>query len=509
MLVLCGVSILIFTVISNRLKLAAPQKLAPVSTLTATDRQHSYVLAVRYAEQLTSGIRNALQLGHLFKEHNSKLVEPFVLKSRLFGIPKLLAQADLSSRVKPLGSFLDFIEVSSKCYDIDEPVSFRNFLETSTRELVLLHPVRSIDHTRSGEFGSFIPKRRLEELHDCVQMNNHVCECQDMLKEFKTAVEESLNSYIVDDAPFTVRFVICFDADQVMTLNSLLETVHVDTPLSYLFTFWYGTACKKSPPTLQPTNSSSEAPGSSDAASTVTANLCTSTHRTHIVPWRDLPSKCSKTGSITDSFLSVDFVSRNIKDLATAFLEDQQLLSPEKMVAIHYRTEWLALKSQETINCCLKEVRRLFDGLFMEVDIQLDNSILITDTGPYGSQSCSKTCAILARVMLKSLKSDHKLTPVYFDPVDYGGSKDSLVAALVEYISLTRGKYLVLIGGGKFQRSILTSALQGTNLKRVYSVCSPTTRWEEGIPSEVDYHSLNECLSESEDDESVKTEHQD
>ena len=501
---LCGAFILLSTVVSttSRRRVVVSESL----TLSTSHEKHyneSYALAVRYAEQLTSGIRNSLQLGHLFGEINAKLVEPFVIKSRLFGISKLCPQEQAVSKSKPLGTILDFLKISRECYDITEPVSFKTFLETSARQLVLLHPVRQMDHTRGGDFGVYITDSHLTELKNCIQTDNHVCECGGILKQFAAAVETSLNSYNVTE-PFSIRTVICFNADKPLTLASILQSVPRDSPLSYVFTFWYGTACKKQlVPSSQPNDgigAMNDDQGDSDRDENANDyyKVCTEAERTHVLPRVSFPVKCTKKGSIGNSFVSVEFISHHLNALASNFIKDHHLVSDEDMISVHFRTEWIytAIGSQETaVQCCLKEIDQFFSSLSAELNVQ-ENSILITDLGPYGTRGCKKSCSKLAKSMLSSLKKNHRLSPVYFDPVDYGEIEDSLVAALVEHASLARGRYLVLIGGGKFQRSILTSAIHIGNVKRVYSICSQTTQSKEGIPPTVEHHSLNACLKE-------------
>ena len=87
------------------------------------------------------------------------------------------------------------------------------------------------------------------------------------------------------------------------------------------------------------------------------------------------------------------------------------------------------------------------------------------------------------------------LRPVHFDPVDYSVEEvqmeGSVIAPLVENAALTDAEALVLISGGKFQNSILTSTLQSSSLRDVYSVCSPSTLLN--LPEGIVLHSNTTC----------------
>ena len=468
-----------------------------------TKCNNSYVLAIRYYEQLTSGIRNSLQLGHLFKEMDARLVEPFVQNSGLSGISRNFCprQKNCTSKAKPISTILDYSKISKECYDLTEPVSFQTFLETSARQLVLLHPMREMDH--GSGLKTILSEKHMTELKNCVQNDHHVCECGNILKRFVTAVETSLNKNYksTEVAPFSIRSVICFDTAQPLTLASLLQSVPHGSPLSYVFTFWYGTACKKQMPGFKPGSERGVGLKNVDMYENTILKICTEAKRTHIVPQTSLPEKCARRSDISASLVSIEFMSQPVKELATAFLGNQHLKNIKSMVAIHYRTEWIYKTlgdSSKAVKCCMKEINQLFASLSADHEINLqENSILISDQGPYGSRSCASSCSRLADSLLIALKKSHNLTAVYFDPVKYNcTSYGSSIPALVEHASLARGRYLVLIGGGKFQRSILTSALQVGNVKRVYSVCSQYTKAPEGIPSGVEHYSLNSCFRE-------------
>ena len=497
-IVSCGTFIVLLAVFSTGSKKSFLLSVQSPPTYE-TKYSESYVLAVKYTEQLTSGLRNSLQLGHLYKEINARIVEPFVKSSGLLGIPGVLcSQNDCNSKVTPLTTMLDYSKIAKECYDVAEPVSFETFLETSARQLVLLHPVWEVEHPYGGSLRGILSGSHETVLRNCIQTDSHVCECGGILKKFVTIVEATLNKNSNNMPHFSIRSVICFATAKPITLALLLQMTPSDSPLSYIFTLWFGTACRNQLPSLHPGNEQGEVLSSLGTGENTTYKVCTEAKRTHIIPKISLPNTCTRRSSIEDSFISVRFFSPLVNELATTFLRKQHLKDIKNMISIHYRTEWiyrLLSDSSKAINCCMKELNQLLASLSAEVNLQ-KNAVLISDRGPYGSRSCASSCSRLADSLLSALKKSHKLTPVYFDPVKYNcTSYANSIPPLVEHASLARGRYLVLIGGGKFQRSILTSALQVGNVKKVYSVCSSHTNSPEGLPSTVEYFSLNTCLN--------------
>ena len=434
---------------------------------------HSYLMAIRYQEQLTSGIRNALQLSHLFREHGSRLVEPFIAGTRLYG---------LVPRGHPLSTVLDFNAIAGECFHINNIASFDDFLRKSTRDIVLLHPVSNPNPATVLEVvpGYSVKQRwSAKDILPCL-LEQGVCQCSKEFGDYARNLEQALNVYVNHTAPmFRVRQVICFNKLKSMTVEQFLKAagLHETKVYSYIFTVWFGTSCTSMPQVHSP----GDAKHSSKAR-------CPGTFRARFIPETHPPSVCGK-GNVDHSYISTEFLSPDLKELATKFASSQRSGTGTK-VSVHFRTEWLTVRSSK-VECCQTAI---VDALKMIVKMyNVDNVLYVTDLGPFGTKSCDQQCRTRGKQLIQNIEDSTGLKPVHFDPVNYSAKFEGggVIAPLVENAALSDAEVLVLIGGGKFQSSILSSALLSSSLRHVYSVCSPSTLLD--LPDGIVLHSNDTC----------------
>ena len=459
--------------IGSLLTLHSPARLSPlIHAPRSTSKTQSYVMAIRYQEQLTSGIRNALQLSHLFKGRGSRLVVPFVAGTRLFG---------LHQNAYPLTRVLDFNAIARECFHISNVASFDEFLQTSTRDIVLLHPVSNPDSNTVlgvGPVYSVKQNSTTKDILPCL-LDEGVCQCSKEFGEYARSIEHALNMHLNHTDPlFRVRQVICFNKLKPMTVKQFLKISGLQqaTVYSYIFTVWQGTSCISMSQTSTPGNASSTAKA-----------RCPGTFRARFIPETAFPGVCGK-GKVDHSFVSTKFLAPYLKDLAANFASSQRNGTGTK-VSIHFRTEWLVIRPRR-VECCQTAI---VDTLKMIVKMYHTGNVLyVTDLGPFGSKSCENECRRRGKQLIQSIEDSVGLKPVHFDPVNYSAKLEgSDIPPLVENAALSDAEVLVLIGGGKFQSSILTSALLNSSLRHVYSVCSPSTLLD--LPDGVVLHSDDTC----------------
>ena len=461
--------------IGSLLTLHSPARLSPlIHAPRSTSKTQSYVMAIRYQEQLTSGIRNALQLSHLFKGHGSRLVVPFIAGTRLFG---------LHQKAYPLTRVLDFNAIARECFHISNVASFDEFLHTSTRDIVLLHPVSNPDSNTVlgvGPVYSVKQNSTTKDILPCL-LDEGVCQCSKEFGEYARSIEHALNMHLNHTDPlFRVRQVICFNKLKPMTVKKFLKMSGLQqaTVYSYIFTVWQGTACR----------SMIQANSRSVTSKTTSKVTCPGTFRARLIPETAFPSICGK-GEVDHSFVAKKFLIPYLKELAANFASSQRNGTGTK-VSIHVRTEWLALSYSKVMECCQIAI---VDTLKMILKTyQAGNILYMTDIGPFGSKTCDQVCRKKGKQLIQSIEDSIGLKPVHFDPVNYSAKLEgSDIPPLVENAALSDAEVLVLIGGGKFQSSILTSALLNSSLRHVYSVCSPSTLLD--LPHGVVLHSDDTC----------------
>ena len=424
----------------------------------------SYVMALRYQEQLTSGVRNALQLSHLFKKHGSQLVEPFIAGTRLYG---------LHQHGHPLSTVLDFNAIARECYRINDIASFSDFLHMSTRDIVLLYPVNnpSPDSTLGQR------KRSARDILPCLQKQG-VCQCKKELGNYARSIEQSLNKLSSKENKFTVRQVICFNKLKPMTVGQFLKAAGLQETsqvYSYIFTVWWGTSCR-----MLETDSTGD-------VNPIEAK-CPGTFRNRFIPETHLAGECGRA-VVNRSLVSTEFLSPFLKDLATRFASSHRSGAGTK-VSIHFRTEWLTVKYSSKVECCGPKIVETLKKIVNMYHV--DNMLFVTDLGPFGSKTCDQECQSNGEQLVESIVNGTGLRPVHLDPVDYSVEEvqleGSVIAPLVENAALADAEVLVVIGGGNYQNCILTSALQSTSLREVYSICSPSTLLN--LPEGIVLHSV-------------------
>ena len=150
----------------------------------------------------------------------------------------------------------------------------------------------------------------------------------------------------------------------------------------------------------------------------------------------------------------------------------------------------MALSYSKVMECCQVAI---LDTLKMILKTyQAGNILYMTDIGPFGSKTCDQVCRRKGKQLIQSIEDSTGLKPVHFDPVNYSAKLESSdIPPLVENAALSDAEVLVLIGGGKFQSSILTNALLSSSLRHVYSVCSASTLLD--LPDGVVLHSDDTC----------------
>lgn len=107
----------------------------------------------------------------------------------------------------------------------------------------------------------------------------------------------------------------------------------------------------------------------------------------------------------------------------------------------------------------LKEIRGNYTGLSL---------ISLSDTGHFGSQTCHKC---LGQSLAKAGLLKYNLTLTPFQPEMYRNFDDAGFVAQVEGEVLSRAVYLIMAGGGSFQRKILQQARVNGHVMKFAHIC--------------------------------------
>ena len=388
-------------------------------------------------------LRNLYSLVRLVSEWNGVVVRPFASNSRLFGLPHLRANENWSTNMTshPLSLLLDCKHLDNlACQHGFKPFfDFTQFLNYASRELVILHFIFLKEsreyHVSKGMDGS----KLLLSLK-----RNFIIECSDNgnIKKLKNDILESVNqeatTYGV--AKFKIANYYCINgivettADQVARQTGLLNR-----NISVIILNWRGV----------------------QSGGTI-ASSALGRHKVQ----RQFIKLTGNPISKTHIFYPSEHVLRN----TTHFVHD--LVKGNQFIGIHIRSEKLgqrALRIPQLIASCLKETFDLKDS--METDLP---TVVITDYGPFGSDSCRNCRGARA---VKNIFQQNGISPSLFDPLFYGAPSDTGFVSLVEMNTLLQSRYLILVGGGAYQKQMASRVADSTHsehavlVKEVYFVC--------------------------------------
>ena len=146
-------------------------------------------------------------------------------------------------------------------------------------------------------------------------------------------------------------------------------------------------------------------------------------------------------------------------------------LSGVEYAAVHIRSEKMGLREPRfpsSFKDCLRKLKQAIHTI--SVSKPNVTFVYITDYGPYSSDTC-KHCKSGERVLdwLKR-RGDHQLQ---FDPLQYDLPIDSGLAAAIEANVLASARYLLVCGGGAFQKQVTTRFLRKQRAgNSLFKVCT-------------------------------------
>ena len=89
-------------------------------------------------------------------------------------------------------------------------------------------------------------------------------------------------------------------------------------------------------------------------------------------------------------------------------------------------------------------------------DGQSRKILFITDISKYGTQSCVNKCANKSRATLRGFSNVIRQEPNFFDARNFYRyfPFNSAAVSAIEQEALSKGKWLIVVGGGTFQYSL-------------------------------------------------------
>ena len=410
----------------------------------------SYVLALTLQEQLSAASHSMFEMAPLAADWNAQLVEPVVLKSRIFGIEGIFppdSKLYTGQTSIKLSEIYDISEVRRILQTHVSPpvnmVPFEEFLATASRTVTLLHFVRF------GEGNmDFVLNRTESDLvrrHFITSNSTAPFDCTHMsgASQWARKVETKLNKKSRKVCPvFAVERVLCFEPTLVYRTDVMLQ--HMSHPGTIVFTDWRGCGIKFG--SLEHNSELHTNPNSFRYAVLSEASM------------KEYPIK-----------FEYRLHNPGITKVAEDYLETLNKRPP--FLSIHIRTERL-VRDALNLTCCLESLKQMVDKLS-----NLSETLLITDVGSeYGTMTCGRRCEhnVHLQLFLSKLPS-FNLTVSSYDPKLLNGTENSAYVSLVEMNMLSMGDKLVLVGRGGFQAILKDKFLSLNHTEEdVYHICNGT-----------------------------------
>jgi len=417
------------------------------STVNASKRS-SFFISLSYFEQLTCATRNLFSAGNVAQNLGAKVVLPFLLRSRLYGIPDLIPAKEEADIFLPLQTVYDIAQLNKTFHSLTNTylADFEDFLYNAPREIVMFDYVHR--HLAPKELS--LSLRSISKI--TFLMNNHsfnVFDCgkhvfvhrQPLLEDIGLMLRTFTRRLGVKE--FVIKKYICINPSMDVTTDELKTFIGQDSR-TILFTQWRGCAYH-----------SCNVKARGNIVSSFRFRILFHTNHTKSIPYK------------SDIILPVNNI---IASTASQYLYKINLISP--FISIHIRIEKLSRvnnKIQGHTACCLEILNSLLNALKWKY---FNKTLLITDVGEYGSDACyDKICLPHSRIVKGMLKT-MGLVQHNFNPKVTNSIESAAFTSLVEKHMLALGSRLIVIGEGSFKHQIITHFLNLNPVDKLYHICT-------------------------------------
>ena len=414
------------------------------TTVISQPKKASFFISLSYFEQLTCATHNLLSTGSVAENLGAKVVIPFLLRSRLYGIPDVIPDKEIPDIFYPLCTVYDINQLNATFHLLSNThlVNFENFLYNAPREVVMIDFIHknvapkelSLD-TKSNTKLFFMMNSYSYNAFDCSEFAFK--QQQPLLEKTELMLRVSTRRLGVEG--FRITKYICVNPAADVTTDELKGLIGPE-PRTIMFTQWRGCAYRSC-------NVKAQRKNTGQSRNKILY------HSTLVQP-KDLRLPFNDT----------------IKLTARNFLNRIKISNP--YISVHIRIEKLQrhdLVINHHTHCCLG----LLDNLIKSLKkIHFSQTLTVTDIGEYGSDSCTSTACMQYVRRVHTILTNMGLAYTSFNPKLTGSSENPAFVSLVEMYMLAMGDQLVVVGRGSFKHHIITHFLQSTPARKVYHICT-------------------------------------
>ena len=392
--------------------------------------KYSYLLVLYYFEQMNNALRNLLHLAPIAMNLDVKIVEPFVVHSRLYGVPGLLPSGEVTGTFYSLSTLFNIgsIEQSLYSYANASLESFEDFILYAPRDIVVMYFIHK-EGPRPRTFR--LSYRYLRILKLVSEAESPIIDCTDEVfheEQIYGGLLGTLLNITTKYGAVNFRIVkfICVAGERDITTDQLKKELGPEKK-TVIFPEFRGCAYKH----------------------------CNIEMR-HTYVTNSRPKLLYKLKGEKESPLNLSYVNSDIvMETASLFIKNLNL-TKKPYLSIYMRIEKLlkTSNSNETyLKCCTSVLQKVLATL--KKTYKILDVLLITDMSEYGSDSCIGDCRESGIDLLKNVEKANKIKAFNYDPsktplkIDNSG-----FAALVEMEMLARARRLITVGSGVFKEQV-------------------------------------------------------
>ena len=414
----------------------------------------SYLMALSYHEQLNTAIKYELfSLATVAADWGLKLVEPFVVNSRIYGVKDKrvvpIADRDGLPTALPLTSLFDVNDLLMNCSNV-QMVPFKVFSRKAFKSVILVYAWSRSQPPREIIFESSLRgalKSKFEaagtDIVDCTEAFIR----HNKRDTFIENIEASLR--FADRLPKVDR-VVCFDAHVSLETSKFQSYFGTLQDTVVIFLNWRGCFifdCSiKSYNRWQKTGKC-PCPSGFNHSNENRYRLITRSALTNYKKCTEQPVP-------------------HPKEMIQTANEYLNMLNKSKpLIGIHLRTERMPAKVTQR-DCHMNKLKTLVGYLLNQHAIQSpsEHLLVVSDYAEAGSDGCNdKKCSVRAENILSLIYKKWNVRPTVFKPELAGTSTNKGYVSLVEMTMLTNVDYLVLLGHGNFQQQLANHFLAKGN----------------------------------------------
>ena len=417
---------------------------APHRSKLCKNSSRRYVVGLSYWEQLNMAVRNMFQLVIVANDWGSRVVEPYTINSRLFGLRNFVIRREEAITHSDIPLSLRELVNTDKLNNIicarglHPLASMAEFIDNSADLVIVVHFIHHINNPNDLN----VPAN-IKALITAQFSSTPVVNCKILLEQYLHRIINLLQLETDGKRDHVIKNYYCVDATRLISAKELAKMIGISDldEFTVIVVDWHGYSSK--------------------------SMVYNSANGPHI----------NKRATLSTSYNGPSFAavtlphSQRVINATEKYLLHSNITNP--FIAVHIRSEKLGqvqITRKGYVLKCMNEMLTVINRL-KEQHI-ISNVIICIDTGEAGSDSCVNCRG--GTTTLKFLHY-HNLKVTRINPNVIGEVHDNGLIALMEMNLLSHGDHLIVVGGGSFQNQTEQNFIHYHSIRyktNIHEVCT-------------------------------------